>query len=62
MIHTLREGIFNNLLTKHPVIEIAFASSLADWVCASPVLRPRLDVKTRVATNFIKRLFMLFSP
>src|SRR2546425_10678428 len=46
--------------TKQPVADITFGVSLPDWVCASPVVGPRLDAKTRVANNFIQEVSILF--
>jgi hypothetical protein len=49
-------------LTRHPVTETAFGSSLPDWVCARQTPTLRLDAKTRVASNFTEGPFILFSP
>src|SRR5216683_2304363 len=58
----IQTSLGSSPLTKHPVTETAFGGSLPDGVCASPVLKPRLDAKTRVPSNFIEGLFNLFPP
>src|SRR2546426_12836674 len=57
---TSQTSLGSSPFTKQPVADIAFGLSLPNWVCASPIVGPRLDAKTRVANNFIQDPSILF--